>query len=75
MAEARTGRKVDPAAMDRTKMRVTLTAAPQPADVEGQQKRNDIVSCPCLGHVTWAELDSDTYVWFTCGVCGCPFQA
>jgi hypothetical protein len=31
--------------------------------------------CPCNGDVTWAILDSDVYLWFTCGVCGCLFEA
>lgn len=74
MPEIRKGRKVDPATMDRGRMGVAL-AQPQQGDVEGQQKQTHLVSCPCLGHVTWADLDSDTYIWFTCGVCGCAFQA
>jgi hypothetical protein len=74
MPDIRKGRKIDPSKMDRTRMGVAL-AQPQQGDVEGQQKQSHLVSCPCLGHVTWADLDSDTYTWFTCGVCGCPFQA
>jgi hypothetical protein len=73
--EIRKGRKVDPRAMDRAKMGVALVQSPQSGEVQGQQKTSHLVSCPCLGHVTWADLDSDLYTWFTCGVCGCPFQA
>jgi hypothetical protein len=77
MPEIRKGRKVDPAKMDRARMGVAVAQPPrQDQDVEGQQsKQSHLVSCPCLGHVTWADLDSEIYTWFTCGICGCPFQA
>jgi hypothetical protein len=60
--------------MERGRMGVALAQPPSSGDVEAQQGKLGLTTCPCFGHVTWAEIDSGAYTWFTCGICGCPFE-
>lgn len=76
MPDIRKGKKVDPSKMDRSKMGIAVAQPPQPGDeVSGQYRYAELVACPCYGHVAWADLNSEVYEWYTCGVCGCPFTA
>ncbi len=79
MADIRKGKKIDDdkaKTLDRNKMGVSTVRPPQAAgDVQGQARYGAWVMCPCNGDVTWATLDTDVYLWFTCGVCGCTFEA
>lgn len=76
MPDVRKGTKVDPSKMNRAKMGLAVAQPPQQGgEVEGQYRYVDLVACPCYGHVVWAELDSNVYEWFSCGVCGCTFTA
>lgn len=70
------GTKIDPSEvskMDRSKMAV-LIQRPQDSEVEGQALYEDLVMCPWCGAVGWAWIDTDVWLWVTCGNCGYSFQ-
>jgi len=53
--------------LDRTKMGVGITKAPE---VEGQELYVGLVECPWCRTLNRVILDTNYYVWWTCGGCG-----
>lgn len=74
MAEVHQGTKItreEAKTLDRSKMAVAITQVPE---VEGQEPYYDIVACPWCGNLGRVILDTDFYVWLTCGRCGEHFR-
>jgi hypothetical protein len=74
----REGKKIPPdkvKTLDKSKMGVLLGGAPQAREVEGQAQYLSYTRCPWCEHVGRSVIDSDMYQWYTCGMCGSPFQA
>ncbi len=72
------GTKIEPeeaAKMDRTKMGVMIAGAPIEQDVTGQYAYYGYTRCPWCGHVGQSPLDTERWIWYTCGLCGRSFTA
>lgn len=61
--------------LDPSKMGVSISGDPLQAEVEGQSMYVGYTECPHCGHVGRSVIDSERYVWYTCGRCGGPFRA
>ena len=61
--------------LDRSKMGVALASKPRAAEVEGQMVIWTTTICPWCGHIGWSFVDTRTFNWYTCGLCGGAFRA
>jgi hypothetical protein len=61
--------------LDRSKMGVALVGAPRNPEVEGQWLHPQWVQCPWCGNMGRVIVDTNIYLWFTCGLCGGAFRA
>jgi hypothetical protein len=72
------GTKIEPEEaknMDRTKMGVAISGPPQEEDVEGQYRYYGYTQCPWCGNIGRSVLETDYFLWYTCGACGGAFRA
>jgi hypothetical protein len=61
--------------LDRSKMGVALAGPPKAPEVEGQWRYPGITQCPHCGFLGRSILDTNVFLWFTCGFCGGAFRA
>jgi hypothetical protein len=61
--------------LDRSKMGVGIQSKEPTSDVEGQFAYEGLTECPWCHNIGRTVLDTDVYLWFTCGNCGLPFRA
>jgi hypothetical protein len=61
--------------LDPKMMGVMISDAPQEDDVVGQARYIGLTQCPWCANVGWSNLDTDRYLWYTCGRCGRSFRA
>ena len=75
--EVKVGTKIEPERvkdLDRAKMGVLIRTPPQ-EEVEGQAPIYSAVQCPWCGAIGYAWIDTQYWVWLTCGWCGGAFEA